>query len=244
MEHTFCTPRSLRTACTPWVAIAGTVLPRKLSKFSCPPSRRRTIVGKAWSESITELEDFWKTRVKEDKIQHMLSATSGIYRKLEKTGRARYSPVEIAARVDRISPLMGLNPLDVAFTVERAPELIDIPPIEFVESLMIIRRALPAGVDPSRIVLLEPRLLTTEGVEYHIAGCLAELRALLPEACVCWLVQEEPKLLLGVSLMRQEQLKQTIEAYSECIEEIEATKDAVNIPKLRMWFENVFINYY
>ena len=40
------------------------------------------------------------------------------------------------------------------------------------------------------------------------------------------------------------QLKQTIDAYPACLEEIEATKDAVNVPKLRMWFQNVFINYY
>jgi hypothetical protein len=47
--------------------------------------------------------------------------------------------VEIAAHLDRIAPLMGLAPLDVAFTVERVPELMDTPPIVIVEALMTIR---------------------------------------------------------------------------------------------------------
>eukprot|EP00242_Pyramimonas_sp_CCMP2087_P008138 CAMPEP_0198201086 /NCGR_PEP_ID=MMETSP1445-20131203/3897_1 /TAXON_ID=36898 /ORGANISM="Pyramimonas sp., Strain CCMP2087" /LENGTH=164 /DNA_ID=CAMNT_0043871279 /DNA_START=612 /DNA_END=1103 /DNA_ORIENTATION=- len=164
-----------------------------------------------------------------------MSATSSICRRLETSGRSQYSPVEIAAHLDRIAPLMGLAPLDVAFTVERVPELMDTPPIVIVEALMTIREALPREVDPSRIVMLEPTLLTLEGVKYTIAGCLAELRWLLPEACVCWLVQEEPKVLFGLSVMRSEQLKETKEMYLECIEEIAATENAVHNHKLRMW---------
>ena len=40
------------------------------------------------------------------------------------------------------------------------------------------------------LVRRQPSLLTTAGVEHSIRGALAELRDVLPEACVCWLVLE------------------------------------------------------
>lgn len=40
------------------------------------------------------------------------------------------------------------------------------------------------------LVRRQPSLLTTAGVEHSIRGALAELRDVLPEPCVCWLVLE------------------------------------------------------
>jgi hypothetical protein len=48
----------------------------------------------------------------------------------------------------------------------------------------------PAEVSTAVLVRRQPSLLTTAGVQYSIRGALAELRDVLPEACVCWLLLE------------------------------------------------------
>ena len=46
-----------------------------------------------------------------------------------------------------------------------------------------------------------------ERVEYVIASAIEELRTVLPEVCVNWLLQEEPQLLHGVPLQRLEEVR-------------------------------------
>lgn len=49
-------------------------------------------------------------------------------------------------------------------------------------------------------------VLTQLGVEFVVADVMAELRNVLPEVCVIWLISEEPKLLHGIPLQRLEQV--------------------------------------
>ncbi|KAK3239665.1 hypothetical protein CYMTET_50412, partial [Cymbomonas tetramitiformis] len=104
----------------------------------------------------------------------------------------------------------------------------------------------PKGVDVSRVVMLEPSLLTLENVSITLAGALEELARVLPDPCIEWLAEEEPRVLHGPSLLRLQQLQETCELYADtmaAIREDDADYHGLN-HRWRPWFQNVFVDYY
>jgi hypothetical protein len=79
---------------------------------------------------------------------------------------------------------------------------------------------------------------------HSVRGALAELRGVLPEACVGWLVLEEPHLLHGVPVSRLQQLQAAARDHADSLRHIAATADAFHQPRLRQWFQNVVGDYY
>jgi len=152
--------------------------------------------------------------------------------------------LDIAEQLAYIAPLMGMTPLDASLSVLRAPKLLAMSPSEIISAMMNLRMALPTEVDPATIICQEPALLTTLGVEFVVADVMAELRNVLPEVCVIWLISEEPKLLHGIPLQRLEQLRETVRTYQESMDDIEADEDAASNDRYMMWFQNVFVDYY
>lgn len=66
---------------------------------------------------------------------------------------------------------------------------------------------------------LDPEIIRSQArkKKYKTIKAMEDLRFLLPETCVAWLLQEEPWLLHGVPAHRLEQVLPTLENYNRMI---------------------------
>mmetsp|Transcript_21115 Transcript_21115/g.25401 ORF Transcript_21115/g.25401 Transcript_21115/m.25401 type:complete len:577 (-) Transcript_21115:297-2027(-) len=172
-------------------------------------------------------------------------------------------PMELSYRIDALVSATAMSPLEALTAVgaaiddamyqerddlyasSRLETLLSMTPAQLAMKVVELRACLPAHVDISRLLAQCPDLLTIPQVDIVVTGSLSELKELLPVTCVDWLVQEEPEILCGVSMVRLEALRESIVANVENLEciregELRGVSNEDMTQEWRRWFTNVF----
>jgi len=164
---------------------------------------------------------------------------------LKAASKSSHSPLAVAQSAAVLGPCMGLDAFDTLEACIFAPELLNEPPSELAAAVLFLQDYLPAEADPSRIICIRPDVLTTaRKKKYKTIKAMEDLRFLLPETCVAWLLQEEPWLLHGVPAHRLEQLGMTGVFHQPVLAEIGQSKDIYKDADLRTWFKTEFVEPY
>mmetsp|Transcript_35972 Transcript_35972/g.49937 ORF Transcript_35972/g.49937 Transcript_35972/m.49937 type:complete len:264 (-) Transcript_35972:108-899(-) len=209
------------------------------------PRRTASGIETEGYETREILKQYWLNQDQNTNLDVLVTNTLELAAKVQLDVGSFVSPAEVAARVAAVAPLLGLSMRECLQALILSPRLAVTPNGQLITAMMQLQSVLPRSVDPSQIAKLTPQLLCMAGLPMVASNSLEALREILPEACVVWLIQEEPDLLLEVNQTRISQLMETAEQQSECIREIrEYGPGAEDNVHWRMWFQNVFVDYY